>query len=500
VLMLLLMPYYSSSPLGKDEAQELARKVQDADAKIKGVLDRLGDQPVSKDLVTARESLGSGQQLIDQLKRAIDQLSAQVTRLEDEVKAKADELDQAKKELDTLQTQVSQLTKERDDAKAALDPLKAQVAQLQKDLDAANAALEPLKAQVAQLQKDLDDAKKQLEPLKAQVSQLQADNKTLKDENDELKKKLAELGDTNALKAQIDQLQKQMEQLQKDNEQLKKDKDQLISQLNDVTAERDKLKQELAKAKASAKTRGSSAELSKLQEQNEELKRQLDQLNGALITAQFYDIRCDSVGYLELAILTKDMIYTYQDKTQSRYTFDLPLPGLGDSQPAGGSAFRGLATGTFTIAVIAKTAAEDKKSTRRGTPVIPLEAPSSSCTAMVDALADTPRFIQAAPSKPVTLTDYAKPIWDVVIGADGSIAWKDPSPESVAYVKDQVDHAEKLPRSAPPPAPVTPATVPAAPTNQAAGRGAPRNRLPGLSQFPGARSNIRGLPQFPRRQ
>lgn len=34
VMMLLLLPYYSSSPLGKDEAQDLAKKVQDADAKI----------------------------------------------------------------------------------------------------------------------------------------------------------------------------------------------------------------------------------------------------------------------------------------------------------------------------------------------------------------------------------------------------------------------------------------------------------------------------------
>lgn len=34
VMMLLLLPYYSSSSLGKDEAQDLAKKVQDADAKI----------------------------------------------------------------------------------------------------------------------------------------------------------------------------------------------------------------------------------------------------------------------------------------------------------------------------------------------------------------------------------------------------------------------------------------------------------------------------------
>src|SRR5262245_2849983 len=96
VLMLLLMPYYSSSPLGKDEAEDLARKVQDADAKIKGVLNRLGDKELGKDLVSAREELGSGQQLIGQLKRYVDQLSAQVTRLEQKIVTLTAELDQLK--------------------------------------------------------------------------------------------------------------------------------------------------------------------------------------------------------------------------------------------------------------------------------------------------------------------------------------------------------------------------------------------------------------------
>jgi uncharacterized coiled-coil DUF342 family protein len=489
VLMLLLMPYYSSSPLGKDEAQELARKVQDADAKIKGVLDRLGDQPASKDLETARESLGSGQHLIDQLKRAIDQLSAQVTRLEDEVKAKANELDEAKSELAALKTQVTQLTKERDDAKAALDPLKAQVAQLQKDLDDAKKQLDPLKAQVAQLQKDLDDAKKQLDPLKAQVSQLQA-------ENDDLKKKLAELGDTSALKAQIDQLQKQMDQLKEDNEQLKKDKDKLVSQLNDITAERDKLKQELDKAKAAAKNRGSSAEISKLRNENEDLKRQLANITGSLIAAQFHSINCPSVDQLNLVIVSTDMNRTYKDDHTTVQTagLDEASPGFGDTAASLGSAFRGATPDTYAIVAIGKTATPDKTLIRHGQQLTPLQAPSASCTATVSALADTAEYLTTKPVKQITLTDYAQPIWDVVIDQDGKISWNEPSPESVAYVKDQVEQAHKLPRSAPPPAPA--AAVPAAPTNQAANPG----MRPG--QRPGARPIIPGLPQgfqFPRR-
>jgi len=248
VLMLLLMPYYSSSPIGTKEAQELTLKVQAADATIKDVLNKLGDQSaLGKDLETAHENLGSGAQLIGQLKRAIDQLSGQVKRLEDQVKEKADALDQAGKQLDALKAQVAQLTKELDDAKSALDKLQMQVAQLQ------------------------------------------ADNKKLKDENDALKKQVAELGNANAMKAELDQLksqvkqlQDQVQQLQAENQKLKDQNQQLASQLQQVTAERDSLKQQPAQTQAAQCSTLSVAEVERLQNENASLKRQNNRLMEAV--------------------------------------------------------------------------------------------------------------------------------------------------------------------------------------------------------------------------
>ena len=44
VLMLLLMPYYSSGPIGQQAAADLAKKVEQADLKIREVIDKLNKE------------------------------------------------------------------------------------------------------------------------------------------------------------------------------------------------------------------------------------------------------------------------------------------------------------------------------------------------------------------------------------------------------------------------------------------------------------------------
>jgi predicted nucleic acid-binding Zn-ribbon protein len=402
VLMLLLMPYYSSSPIGTKEAQELTRKVQDADAKIKSVLNQLGGQsPLSQDLKTARQSLGSGTDLIKRLKRSIDELSAQVARLGDQVKDKTNALDQATTQLAALKTQM------------------------------------------AQLKKDFDKAKSSLSKLQTQVAQLQAENKTLKDKNDALQKQVAELGNANQMKAELDKLQSQVKQLQDQVQQLKDQNQKLASQLLQVTAERDSLKQQLAQAKAKKGSNLSAAEVKKLQDENAKLK---DEVNGAMISVQLYDVNCPSVGALQVLLTAPDILYTEADNTQSKYGLDLWNNGLGEGGE-NSQVYRGAVADIYVIAVVGR-ASTKPTSRRHGSDVVALQAPSGSCTASVGGVVDVRNDTHLVlPLTQVTLRYYAQAVWDIVVDADDKLRMHQASPASVDFINSQIAHAEKAPRS-----------------------------------------------------
>lgn len=221
VMMLLLLPYYSSSPLGKDEAQDLAKKVRDADAKIQNVLGRLGDSELRADLSAARDQLGSGQQLVNQLKRYVDQLSSQVGRLEERLKTVAAELEQLKREnarLAPLEAESRRLREENARLKEELERLKQQIAQLQlstpervaelqqriRELEAEIARLRQenasLRSQVADLQSQAEQLRQRVAQLEqvnaalyataARVAPLEQENRELKRENADLQAKL----------------------------------------------------------------------------------------------------------------------------------------------------------------------------------------------------------------------------------------------------------------------------------------------------------------------
>jgi uncharacterized coiled-coil DUF342 family protein len=454
VLMLLLMPYYSSSPLGKDEAQELARKVQDVDAKIKGVLDRLAGSPdLGKDLETARENLGDGAQLIAKLKQAIDQMSAQVARLEDQVKAKTDELAQAKKDLEALNLQLAQLKKERDDAKA------------------------------------------ELEPLKTQINQLQADNKKLKDENEALNKKLAELGDVAKLKTQIEQLQKDKQQLQKEKDQLQKDNDQLISQLKVVTQDRDKLAEELKKLKEQKKGAQTAQSKQQLMDEIEKLKKEKSEVTN-VIAAQLYNVKCDVP--LFVTINSVGSTFTLGDGTKTEYTLSYSN-GMGAMANSGDvTSFRKILVDTYFVVLTGRSPKPDGE--KHGSEYSLLQRPRSKCTASVAVMAEilSNSHLLRAKLFPVTLDNYSKIVTAVTVHDDGSLTMQAPSPDELAWLNTQIDHAEKAPYAGP----LTPEAAPAAQPSPPEGRtpmarpspegGLPTNRRlrsgapPGFPGAPGA--------------
>lgn len=104
VLMLLLMPYYSSGPIGAETAAELARRLDEAEKKLKSLSEQAGqfsDDPerLRKLLEEARKELEAAQQSLARLERDNDALNAQVKRLEERAKDLEAERDKLQREL-----------------------------------------------------------------------------------------------------------------------------------------------------------------------------------------------------------------------------------------------------------------------------------------------------------------------------------------------------------------------------------------------------------------
>jgi hypothetical protein len=121
VLMLLLMPYYSSGPLGgttigdlNDEIDALDKQIQTFSADVA----KKKPDELKKTIDELLARLKKARELIDLLKRQTDALNAQVARLEDLNK--------------DLTAQIEAITKERDELKAEIASLKDSVEDLTK--------------------------------------------------------------------------------------------------------------------------------------------------------------------------------------------------------------------------------------------------------------------------------------------------------------------------------------------------------------------------------
>jgi uncharacterized coiled-coil DUF342 family protein len=458
VLMLLLMPYYSSSPLGKDEAQDLAKKVQDADAKIKGVLDKLGDKDLGKDLISAREELGSGAQLINQLKRYVDQLSSQVTRLEEKIATLTAELDQLKKDKTTLTARVAELEKQNAELKAENDMLKAEIEQLKKRIAELEKLVEEQKARIAELEKQIEEMNKEL----AELRKLEPERvEELKKLIEELKKEIA------SLKQEIDDLNAQIAAMQDENARLRARNAELEQQVAQLNALVVPLQQENAQQKA--RIAELEALLSQLRKDNAKLEAK-PVLAGS---GQSVDCKAFTLGaYAE--------VMTINDKP-APYVLDLS-DGLGLNIPA--SIFAGRFISTFIApglppnryflvllsrkeeqrgdeprAGLSRRANEEDQPNdgggqpsggerqptqeEREAPLLPVQ---QRCTVLVSIMfsaagsGSNRRF--AAVFEPGQAVQY---FGDLIIRGDWSANFTDPSPEGEAWLKDQLAHADIAP-------------------------------------------------------
>jgi multidrug efflux pump subunit AcrA (membrane-fusion protein) len=108
VLMLLLMPYYSSGPIGQQEASDLKDKVDQVDKNIQAVISELSKadaEDLRKRLEEALKELEEARKLIAELQHANDALNAQVQRLEQERDQLAAQVAQAQQQIAALQQQ-----------------------------------------------------------------------------------------------------------------------------------------------------------------------------------------------------------------------------------------------------------------------------------------------------------------------------------------------------------------------------------------------------------
>lgn len=104
VIMVLLMPYYSSGPIGEQNAADLAKTIADAQKQLDLAVQKLSQAKPSPDEIAklldeALRRLREAQELMARLKRDNDALNSQVRRLEDELKEANAENEQLEKEL-----------------------------------------------------------------------------------------------------------------------------------------------------------------------------------------------------------------------------------------------------------------------------------------------------------------------------------------------------------------------------------------------------------------
>lgn len=496
VLMLLLMPYYSSSPLGKDEAEDLARKVQDADAKIKGVLDKLGDKDLGQNLISAREQLGSGAQLINQLKRYVDQLSAQVTRLEEKIVTLTAELDQLKKDKTTLTARVAELEKQNAELKAENEKLKAEIEQLKKRIAELEKIVEEQKARIAELEKQIEEMNKEL----AELRKLEPERvEELKKLIEELKKEIA------SLKQQVEDLYAKVLALQDENARLRARNAELEQQVAQLTALVVPLRQENAQQKARI------AELEKLLSQLRQDNARLEARPVLAGSGQSADCNAFSV-----AAFSKQM--SVRGKPEP-YLFDL-TNGLGTIFPAAMFAGRyvstfiasGLSPGRYFLILLLRKEeqradepraglshhADDEDQPKDGggqpgdgegqptreerlTPLLPVQ---QSCTVIVAMLFSAAGSGTHHRYKLVVEPGQAVQYFgDLIVRDDWDADFADPSPEGQAWLKDQLAHADIVPAEAPQPAPGAGGAPQVAPTERlqraAPDRVRPPPRVPG---------------------
>jgi hypothetical protein len=118
VIMLLLMPYYKSGPVGEKTAAELAKELNQAQEELKKAIDNMKKSDIDPQelerikrlLEETQRRLQMAQTLADRLKRENDQLNSQVSRLESELQESKQKLAKEEQKNKLLENKLAKLS------------------------------------------------------------------------------------------------------------------------------------------------------------------------------------------------------------------------------------------------------------------------------------------------------------------------------------------------------------------------------------------------------
>lgn len=111
VLMVVFMQYYSSGPLGKQTAADLAQSIErtqsDLTDAMKKLVEKASPDEIAKLLEEARRRLDEAKRMIDQLRRENDALNSQAQRLQNENQQLQKQVEEMQRKLDAQKIVVS---------------------------------------------------------------------------------------------------------------------------------------------------------------------------------------------------------------------------------------------------------------------------------------------------------------------------------------------------------------------------------------------------------
>ena len=202
---------------------------------------------------------------------------------------------------------------------------------------------------------------------------------------------------------------------------------------------------------------------------------------------------CQGVKFA-IGLATKEMYVPLKNGSKSNYVLNYSN-SLGDSidglvtgtKYISEVLYRGAIPDTYYLLLLSRSNA-DKASPDNKLP--PLKQPAAACSGNINLSAKLKggTFTNFYSNTfTLQLDKYAVILSDIVV-TDDTVRVNDPSPEGLAWLKDQLDHADKVTGTEP--------SAPEASAAPAATQNAPRKR-PGFSPFPNGLGNKRGFPRLP---
>jgi hypothetical protein len=251
--------------------------------------------------------------------------------------------------------------------------------------------------------------------------------------------------DAEDLRRRLEEALQQLGEAQKLIAQLQHDNDALNAQVRRLEQDNDTLSQQVAQAQQQVKA---------LQQQNDQIQEELNQLNGDVLSGQALNTDCLNVP-MTLGVWTLSSYVTNADKSHSKYVLVRgwslgdadyqPPSNANDKFNAAAFSYRGVIAGTYMV--VLTTRASQVRTLPNGTKVFPLARTPQPCTIQSFFQFTNKKGLQTSTVGQYVIDNnqnpYAQLLAEVVISDKDEWDFRNPSPEGLAWLKDQIAHAEK---------------------------------------------------------